>query len=269
MRTVRARESTGCGAGSGPVAAVRCANATAAAVATLSESTPGAIGMRTRASAAAVAAGVRPGPSAPSSTAHRSGGATDAKGVASALGVKASRVKPLSRNVARAAGQDPGTHGERHVQYVAHRDPDTPPVERVGALLIEEDGIQAEGGGVPEQRAEVLEVVERLEDGDPAGPGQEVGDRGGRKPVRRRQNPASQPEADHIRQQPPIGAVDGQVGKAGQGVRECGEPSRLTEHRSRPVPRREQSLHNSDALGNDHPAPIRPYVRVGQVAEIR
>ena len=44
---------------------------TAAAVATLSESTPAAIGIRTRRSAAASASGVSPGPSAPSSSATR------------------------------------------------------------------------------------------------------------------------------------------------------------------------------------------------------
>src|SRR6185312_12405408 len=59
---------------------------TAAAVATFSESTPDAIGIRTRTSAAASAAEDSPGPSAPSSTAQRGGtgtsrSATDPDGV--------------------------------------------------------------------------------------------------------------------------------------------------------------------------------------------
>ena len=52
----------------------------AAAVATLTESTPGAIGMRTRRSTAPRAAALRPAPSAPSSRAIRSGAVGDEVG---------------------------------------------------------------------------------------------------------------------------------------------------------------------------------------------
>ena len=80
---------------------------------------------------------------------------------------------------------------------------------------------------------------------------------------------AGQAKTDHIRQEPPIGGVDGQIRKAGQHVGEHVEPSGLTEHCSRLITGGQQSLDNGDALGNDHATPIRPDVRVGEVAEVR
>ena len=79
----------------------------AAAVATFTESTPGAIGMRTRRSTAARAAAVRPGPSAPSTSAMRSGASATSppNGSASMAGVRATVVKPAARSSPRVSGQ--------------------------------------------------------------------------------------------------------------------------------------------------------------------
>ena len=88
---------------------VNAANATAAAVATFSESTSPAIGIRTCSSDRARAASVKPGPSAPSSTAQRGGTATDRNGTASARGVRASSRKPARRTESSESGQPPAS----------------------------------------------------------------------------------------------------------------------------------------------------------------
>ena len=93
--------------------------ATAAAVATFSESTPGAIGMRTRRSHAARAASLNPGPSAPTSSAIRglraaTSDATSPMGSAPAAGVRARSSNPHRRNSPSPSGHA-GTrvHGTR------------------------------------------------------------------------------------------------------------------------------------------------------------
>ena len=58
-------------------------------VATLSESKPGAIAIRTRRSASARLAGESPGPSAPSKSAARGGGTSSPSSSASRAGVSA------------------------------------------------------------------------------------------------------------------------------------------------------------------------------------
>lgn len=82
-------------------------NATAAAAATFSESTPRRIGSRTRTSLALCAAPVNPGPSAPNSNAARARWAGESRwiGRASAAGVNASTVKPASRTCSSPSGQ--------------------------------------------------------------------------------------------------------------------------------------------------------------------
>ena len=61
---------------------------------------------------------------------------------------------------------------ERDAQHVPERHPGRAPVERVGGRGVEEDGIGAEGGGVAEDRPDVLVVVDALEDDDrPRAPG--------------------------------------------------------------------------------------------------
>ena len=92
--------------------------------------------------------------------------------------------------------------------------------------------------------------------------------RGGQS-ICRREHPAGQAKTHHIRQEPSIGGVDRQIRKAGQQVRERVEPSRLTEHCSRLIAGREQSLDNSNAFSDDDATPIRPHVRIGEIAEIR
>src|SRR5690606_17160205 len=78
------------------------AKVTAAAAPTFSESTSGAIGRRTRASAAAIAGADRPGPSAPNATATRSGTSSVQMSIASEAGVIAQVVYPADRNVSTA-----------------------------------------------------------------------------------------------------------------------------------------------------------------------
>ena len=250
--------------------AVKCANATAAAVATLSESTPGAIGMRTHASAADRAAAVRPGPSAPSKTAQRSGGATD--GQWHRLGPRRQRQKGeadspatfrappatdrATRRRARAT-RDPSTpgHSAGRADRRSERSSRTASTPNAAALRNSEPRFSK---SFSDSRTATRVAPARTSATDACG-----------RSVRRRKHPAGQAKTHHIRQEPPIGGVDGQIRKAGQHVREHVEPSGLTEYCSRLIAGGQQSLDNGDALGNDHATPIRPHVRIGEVAEIR
>ena len=108
--------------------------ATAEAAATLSESTPPAMGMRTVTSAAAIVRGPRPSPSAPSTSASRSGAAAARSSRRHGVIGEGQRRdgEPGRPQLVDAVG--PGVDpGPRHLEDRAHRDPDRPPVERVGA----------------------------------------------------------------------------------------------------------------------------------------
>jgi hypothetical protein len=87
--------------------------------------------------------------------------------------------------------------------------------------------------------------------------------------VCRCEDPAGLAKTHHIRHGPSIGGIHGQVRNAGSQVRERVESSRLTEHCSRLIAGREQSLDNGDAFSDDDATPIRPHVRIGEIAEIR
>ena len=90
---------------------------------------------------------------------------TPLSGSASRLGVRPSVVKPGRGSSPSASGHG-SARGERDAQHVPERHPGRPPVERVGGRGVEEDGVGAEGGGVAEDGADVLVVVDALEDDD-------------------------------------------------------------------------------------------------------
>ena len=142
-------------------------SATALAAATLSESTPPAIGIVTTVSAACSARRLRPSPSAPSSSATRSGrsAANSSSATASSASASAARWKP--RPLQDAAGLAPLRQPRpRHLEHGAHAHPHAPPVERIGAARRDEHGIGAEAGGAAEDRTDVGVIDDVLEDDD-------------------------------------------------------------------------------------------------------
>ena len=74
--------------------------------------------------------------------------------------------------------------GERHVQDMSDGHPDRPAVERVGTGGVQKNTGYPESGGIAEQGADVLVVVEALEDGDK---GRDLP----RQPVRPRRRPVA------------------------------------------------------------------------------
>ena len=114
-----------------------------------------------------IAAADRPSPSAPSSTASRSGTATSNRSSAAGAGVNAHVSKPCARSVARSAGQLVAP-GDAQVQHLAHAHPDRAPVVRVDARRVEHEAVDPEGAGRTGDGPDVLRVVEPLEHGDPA-----------------------------------------------------------------------------------------------------
>ena len=146
----------------------------AAALPTLRESSGRRMGIVSRRSAAARAAGERPGPFGAEEHGDALVGrrAPAGSGSASAAGVRATRVKPARTPVRWPPARAPA--GSRARQHVAHRDPHRPPVEGIAAAGREQHGVEAEAAGAAEDHAEVLVVVDVLEDGDPPGAGQHV-----------------------------------------------------------------------------------------------
>ena len=145
----------------------RWANATAAAWPTFRESTPSAIGMRTRRVAAAIAAADSPGPSAPSSTATRSGTSSDHSGSAVGVGGQGPRLEPGA--VDHSELVRPGNSaGHRQEEHLAHAHPDGAAVVRIDAVGIEDEAADAEGPRRAGDGTEVLGIVEALEDGEAA-----------------------------------------------------------------------------------------------------
>ncbi len=149
------------------------AKATAAAAATLSESTSDTIGILTSVEAACRAARLRPGPSAPSSSASRSGTGIVQRSVASRRGVSAHMSKPASRIVVERGLPVRGP-GDGKEQDLAHAHPHGPAVVRIDARRVEHECVDSERPRRSGDRAEVLGVVEPLEHGDaPGGPEQD------------------------------------------------------------------------------------------------
>ena len=169
--------------------------ATAAAVATLRESTPAAIGMRTRRSAAASASGVSPGPSAPSSRAARPGETGPGQRQRIDRGVSAATRSPAARRTSSDPGHSPG----RSRTAPAARAPSTPArcAGRAGRRsAAEQHPVDPERGRVAEQRPQVLVVVDALRDGQQprvGGEGARIGRRG---PVGDGEHAAVEVEAD-------------------------------------------------------------------------
>ena len=139
---------------------------TAAATATLSESTPGAMAIRTSESQVRDATSPRPSNSLPitSATAVDRGREVD-------FGRRPSMLAPIRRNpcavprrvrssaqfVLRANGNPQG---------VADRDPQRLPVERVVAVRTQQHPVHAECGGDAKEHADVVDVPNRLADQD-------------------------------------------------------------------------------------------------------
>ena len=123
-------------------------SATALAAATLSESTPPAIGIVTTVSAAASARRLSPSPSAPSSSATRSGPVARRTRRAARRRRQRERGEVESRVVEDAARLRPLRQARpRHLEDRAHAHPHAPAVERVGAARAHEHGVGAEAGG--------------------------------------------------------------------------------------------------------------------------
>ena len=172
----------------------------AAAVATLSESVPRDIGMRTRRSLARIARSVRPGPSAPTRIAtllvgdrcHRVGQRARRR-----IGRHRQQPKAVVPQQLKIAW--PGWRPRiRHQQGVPHRHPDGAPVQRVGAAAAEHHRVHAEAGRIAEDRAEILVVVDTLEHGDGAGPVEHLRHRQLGRAGRGCQHPAVEVKSHHL-----------------------------------------------------------------------
>ena len=177
------------------------------AVATLSESKPAAIGMRT-VRVRARSAGGRPGPSAPRRSAVRGARRYEASGSAPRRAQRHDLEPGLLERADEVAGG--AAAGKRRDQRRPDRDADRLAVERVAGGLVEQHRVGAERRGVAEDAADIVVVCEpdEAEDGrDGAGVPQQLGRampsaRAGRPPGRRggSRNPrprSSPPAARH------------------------------------------------------------------------
>ncbi len=119
--------------------------------------------MRAFTSVDAIADAVRPGPSAP--TRNPIFSASTASASVTASGVRGHRDETEVAGTQFVETTGPLVElGERHQQGMTHRDANATPVQRVGAALTEQDGVDAEAGGVAEDRADVLVIVDAFED---------------------------------------------------------------------------------------------------------
>src|SRR5690606_33262001 len=149
-------------------------------------------------------------------------------------------------------GQRPGpaVHpGPGHPQDVAGGHPDAAPVERVGGRRVDQHGVDAEGGRVAEQGAEVLVVVEALgQDDEPGALEQLAGCREGQ-PVGRGQHAPVDVEPGGRRAL--LVVADDHRGPPGD---EPADPLGLApggEHRAHGVRRLEQRLQRHHPLGHE------------------
>ena len=145
------------------------ANVTAAAWPTLSESTPARSGMRTGGVARrAIVRRSSPGPSAPNTTARRSG--TAMSQMLSA--VTASASSPTSRHRRRASWPRTSRQSsaadarDRQQEDLAHADPHRAPAVGIGARRVDHQRVDAERPRGASDRPEVLRVVQPLEHGE-------------------------------------------------------------------------------------------------------
>ena len=166
--------------GLGRICGTRVAqNATAAAAATLSESTPPLIGIRTATSAASSAAVLMPSPSAPSIRASFAGEPLASRATSSSRLTASSPQGQGSDGEARLAQPVQSIRprlepGPGHLEDGPHADPHRAPVQRVGAPRGDQDGVDAEPGGAAEHRSDVRVVGDVLQHRHPAGAAQDV-----------------------------------------------------------------------------------------------
>ena len=93
----------------------------------------------------------------------RFGRSSDAIDVAPRWGLSAITVKPAARTWAIASGQG-SSRVNGNAEHLTHRDADRAPVERIAACRVEKHAVDTERGCAPEDRAEVLVVVDAFED---------------------------------------------------------------------------------------------------------
>ncbi len=231
--------------------------ATAPAAATLSESTPPAIGIRTTVSTAAIVRRLRPSPSVPRTRASRSG-----RGRGELVEGDRLLGEGEGRDVEPEVVQRPDPAGPRldarprHLEDRPHGDPDGPAVERVRAPRGHEHRVDAEGGGGPEHRPDVRVVDDVLEDEHPAGAGEDVLERRQRGAVHRGERPPVEVEAGELLDDVGRADEDGHAVPLGRrdDVPEVGEPTLRHEVRARPVPGPEGPPDHLLGLGDVEPA---------------
>src|SRR5690606_10677796 len=185
---------------------------------------------------------------------------------------------------ARGEGQDPEVvvfeqfevfgpavqAGEGHAEHVAHGDPDAAPVQRVGAAGAEQDAVDAEGGGVAEDGAEVLVVADAFQHCEAARVGDQVGGLDGRGAVGHGQHSAVEVEADDFGHDFGGGRVGGHV-EGGERVGQFVDAAAHSEQGSHRVGGGEESFDDHDSFGYDQSAaagPVRAAVGSRQVAEV-
>ena len=226
---------------------------------------PGAIGMRSVRSAAATAPTVRPGPSAPTRMAARSGSRPACQRVCAGRSARPLRVRapppPARRPGHQPEGVGPRVQtGERDVQDVAHRHPNRSAAERVGGLGVEQHRVDVEGPGVAEQRARGSRGRRGARRPPPAGAGERsaVG-RAARAARRRRRRRGGARSPTVARWMAEVGDQHRvPSGRAGSRWSFCGDTS--TERMVRPAgrgPRPEQALDDHRPAGAAV-APARP-----------
>src|SRR5690606_16517679 len=160
--------------------------------------------------------------------------------------------------------------GEGHAEHVAHGDPDAAPVQRVGAAGAEQDAVDAEGGGVAEDGAEVLVVADAFQHCEAARVGDQVGGLDGRGAVGHGQHSAVEVEADDFGHDFGGGRVGGHV-EGGERVCQFVDAAAHSEQGSHRVGGGEESFDDHDSFGYDQSAaagPVRAAVGSRQVAEV-
>jgi len=156
---------------------------------------------------------------------------------------------------------------------MAHGDAHAAPVQRVGAAGPDEHRVDAQRRGVAEEGAEVLVIVDALEDQHPARGGEQVGrvDAGG--PVGAGEDAAVEMEPDDARHRVGVGDVGREVGgrTGAEVVGEVGHPTGDAEDGARRVARGEQAPDHDGALGEDETAAtgtVRATVGAGEIPEV-
>ena len=220
---------------------LRWANATAAAWPTLSESTPAAIGMRTRRVGAPPSRPLTGRVPRRRAARRRAAGRPASTGrSASPAGVSAHVSKPAAWSTARSSGHAVGP-GDRQEQHLAHAHPHRAPVVRVDALRVEHEPADAERPRRAGDGAEVLRVVEPLEDAEQAAaPATTSASDGQRPAVGGGDRAAVEVEPDGGREHGLRGDVHRRVEVVERAV-EAGQRLRRDEHRAHAVARRQQA----------------------------